>query len=142
MYELEHTRTLRRCTIFLTMISAVIDGAIRALYAMCQRSKQASTGNSSANAPWVRPGARPRPKTMSIPCKRTLKSWCNQGFESWLACQNGTGQLSWTLKKSKFSHRQVLEWFSFKDELFKNRSTSSDLSDASDTGKLQALVTN
>ena len=69
-----------------------------------------------------------------IPCARTLKGWCDQGFESWLACQNGTGQMSWTLEKSKFSHRQVLEWFSFKDELFNNQSTSSDSSD--DTGKV------
>ena len=70
----------------------------------------------------------------NLPCRRTLKGWCDQGFESWLACQNGTGQMSWTLKKSKFSHRQVLEWFSFKDELFNNQSTSSDSSD--DTGKV------
>jgi hypothetical protein len=79
--------------------------------------------------------ARNRPgMAKHLPCPRTLKGWCDQGFESWLACQNGTGQMSWTLKKSKFSHRQVLEWFSFKDEQFKNQSASSDSSD--DTGKV------
>jgi hypothetical protein len=111
---------------------------------MCEQRIFATTGEQQ-RALFVWNLGRPSPvgrpamaKQQKFPCRRTLKAWCNQGFESWLACQNGTlgtGQSSWTLKKSKFSHRQVLEWFSFKDELFKNRSTSSDLSD--DTGKVQ-----
>ncbi len=68
---------------------------------------------------------------MALPCQKTLKSWCKLGFDNWLQ-----KDLSWTLKRSKFSQAQVLDWFSYKDFLYQKRkpnetsdSESGDLSE-------------
>jgi hypothetical protein len=52
---------------------------------------------------------------------KTLKSWCKDGFDDWLASRNGEGTMSWILgSKSKFSQDQVLQWFALKDELYQS----------------------
>lgn len=60
---------------------------------------------------------------MAIPCQKTFRNWCKSGFDNWLESQNvesGAGAMSWTLdKKSKFSLPQVLQWFEYKDKLFR-----------------------
>ena len=62
---------------------------------------------------------------MSHPCTKTLRSWCEQGFDLWLAAQSSEegsescGDCQWTLKtNSKFDKEQVFRWFAFKDRLY------------------------
>jgi hypothetical protein len=58
-----------------------------------------------------------------VPCSKTFRKWCREGFDSWLESQNGSaesGAVSWTHRKnSKFSLDQVLQWFTYKDALYK-----------------------
>jgi hypothetical protein len=58
-----------------------------------------------------------------VPCTKTFRKWCREGFDSWLESQNGSaesGAVSWTHRKnSKFSLDQVLQWFTYKDALYK-----------------------
>ena len=68
---------------------------------------------------------------MAVPCVKTLKSWCKLGFDGWKQ-----QDLSWTLKRSKFSQAQVYEWFSSKDALYQkqkpNETSDSESGDLSE----------
>ena len=80
---------------------------------------------------------------MSHPCRKTLRSWCEQGFDLWLAAQSSEkgsescGDSQWTLKNnSKFHKEQVFRWFAFKDTLYMAHrdDAPSDCSDSDSCG--------
>ena len=78
-----------------------------------------------------------------FPCKKTLRNWCDQGFDPWLASKSSDegsescGDCQWTLKtNSKFDKEQVFRWFALKDRLYMAHrdDATSDCSDSDSCG--------
>ena len=58
-----------------------------------------------------------------LPCKKTLTLWAKSKFQLWLDQQDGSSQSEpsgtlWAHKKSKFTAKQVISWFEFKDKKY------------------------
>ena len=81
--------------------------------------------------------------SIRFPCRKTLRNWCEQGFDQWLAAQSSEegsescGDCQWTLKtNSKFDKEQVFRWFALKDRLYMAHrdDETSDCSDSDSCG--------